>query len=59
MLRQGATECADFFQNVHKIDKLRHLSNVINNAGFAMIQSARVGVGRFAETKRCALGTFP
>ena len=46
MLRQGAAECVNFFSICIK---LQHLANVIINAGFVMIQSARVGVGRFAE----------
>ena len=49
MLRQDAAECANLF-NI--CIKLRHLANVIINAGFAMIQSAIVGVGRFAEGVR-------
>ena len=32
--------------------KLRHLANAIINAGFMMIQSARVGMERFAEGVR-------
>ena len=48
MLRQGAAECANFFSICIE---LQHVANVIN-AGFAMIQSARVGVGRFAEGVR-------
>ena len=49
MLRQGAAECANFFSIC---TKLQHLANAIINAGFVMIQSARVGVGRFAEGVR-------
>ena len=37
--------------------KLQHLANAIINAGFVMIQSARVGVGRFAEG--VPAGDFP
>ena len=46
---QGAAECAIFFSIC---TKLQHLANAIINAGFVMIQSARVWVGRFAEGVR-------
>ena len=49
MLRQGAAECVNLFSICIK---LKHLANVIINAGFVMIQSARVGMGRFAEEVR-------
>ena len=49
MLRQGAAECVNFCSICIK---LQPLANVIINAGFVMIQSARVGVGRFAEGVR-------
>ena len=49
MLRQGAAECANFFSIC---TKLQHLANAIIKAGFVMMQSARVAVGRFAEGVR-------
>ena len=49
MLRQGAAECVNF---VSICIKLQPLANVIINAGFVMIQCARVAVGRFAEGVR-------
>ena len=49
MLCQGAAECANFCSIY---TKLQHLANATINAGFVMIQSARVGVGRFAEGVR-------
>ena len=52
---QGAAECANFFSIIICI-KLQHLANAIINAGFVMIQSARVGVGRFAEGMRAIYG---
>ena len=41
VLRQGAAEYADFFSICIQ---LRHLPNVIINAGFLRIQSARAGM---------------
>ena len=49
VLRQDAAECANF---VSICIQLRHVANVIINAGFVMIQSDRVGVGRFTEGVR-------
>ena len=51
VLRQGAAECADLCS---MCIKLRYLANVIINAGSVMIQSAIVGVGRFAEGVRAS-----
>ena len=49
MLCHGAAECANLFSICIK---LQHVANAIINAGFVMIHSARVGVGRFAEGMR-------
>ena len=49
MLRQVEAECVNF---VSICIKLQPLANAITNAGFVMIQCARVGVGRFAEEMR-------
>ena len=49
VLCQGAAECANLFSICIR---LQHLANAIINAGFVMIQSARVGVGHFAEGVR-------